>query len=254
MLLCQRQFHQSSTDVEEGMHMSFRREGQFVIALGICSEGEHAGKTQLTILSQSCTTITNLDPHTAEFNPARVSAVMSQLAGAVGGEERDAVTALLTSEAQDSLPLPRLPFGSVSVGEWVEFPNLAKAMKYWDLVDAEVRDNGGLCDEEPQEERSEDTKRALTLLKASQEQAARAKAEDRAEQDRFEEEAFQDCEEELEGVEEETASQLQSAASTLDHAKGEAVGTEAIVLKDDVTEADTYVPAYRGDWLAEARR
>ena len=78
MVLCQRQLHQSSSAMELGLGLSYRREGRLVMALGICPEGEHVGKVQLTILSQSKMVITNLDGEENRLNSARVTALMAR--------------------------------------------------------------------------------------------------------------------------------------------------------------------------------
>ena len=100
MVLCQKQLHQSSSSMELGLGLSYRREGRVVMALGICTEGEHIGKVQLTILSQSKVVITNLDKEEDKLNSARVTAMLGQMSGIVAADEQDLVKGVLESPAK----------------------------------------------------------------------------------------------------------------------------------------------------------
>ena len=104
MVACQRQLHQSSRFLEDGLGLSYHRVGRLVMPLGICTEGEHLGKVQLTILNQAQTVITNLDADAESFDPICVQAMLTQMAGLVTGEEQDLVKAVLESKARVGLP------------------------------------------------------------------------------------------------------------------------------------------------------
>ena len=99
--------------------------------MGIATEGEHAGKAQLSIFSQSETVITNLTEDT--FDAARVTAMLGQMQTTAEREQHDLVAEALESRAEAGLPLPSLPAGSLPAEEWVAFGNVTKAMENVDL-------------------------------------------------------------------------------------------------------------------------
>ena len=129
MVLCQQQLHQSSELLERGLALSCRREGRMAVALGICTAGEHAGRIQMTILSQAKMVITNLNDEADRFDATCVQAMMAHMAGIVSEEEQQRVRTLLEVKAQDSLITPSLPPGSSPIEKWVDFNDVVEAME-----------------------------------------------------------------------------------------------------------------------------
>ena len=72
------------------------------VALGICTAGEHAGRIQMTILSQAKMVITNLNAEADRFDATCVQAMMAHMSEVVSAEEQQRVKTLLEVKAQES--------------------------------------------------------------------------------------------------------------------------------------------------------